>query len=273
MNAGTTHGRADAAASAGAAAVGVDWAAVHAIDLVYVPDCHRLCGDAHCCSFGRHKARFRMMGQQPSQELPLLPGEYEHMAATGALAQFGEYERRRGAFALDAARAVPYESIVSRRPGCACEHATRPTICRLYPLFPVHDVGGRLLGVEPQFGVYEELEALDGTPRACAVDSLPFDQLQLFLDLCGRLAASPLHLFCLHAYRATKRHVADGLRRRLAAKPQDAFALFEWQLLKDRLVDRDALRAELTALADAFAAHYGPRFALPAPMPAGGGEP
>ena len=271
MNAAGTQGRAAAGAVAGASVGGVDWAAVHAIDLVYVQDCHRLCGDAHCCSFARHKARFRMLGQQAFQELPLLPGEHEHMAATGALAQFGDCERRRGAFALDAERAVPYESIVSRRPGCACEHATRPTICRLYPLFPVHDVAGRLLGVEPQFGVYEELEALDGAPRACAVGSLPFEQLRLFLALCDHLARSPLHLFCLHAYRAAKRHVAEGLRRRLATSPQSAFALFEWQLLKDRLVDRDALRAELTALADAFAAHYGERFVLPAPADAAGG--
>ncbi len=258
------------AGSAPAAAVGggggsVDWGAVYATDLVYVQDCHRLCGDAHCCSFARHKARFRMLGRKPFQELPLLPGEYEHMAATGALAQFGDCERRRGELALDAARAVPYESIVSHRAGCACEHATRPTICRLYPLFPVHDVAGRLLGVEPHFGVYEELEVLEGLPRACAVGSLPFEQLQLFLSLCSRLAASPLHLFCLHAYRATKRHAVAGLQRRLAAAPQSAFALFEWQMLKGRLVDREALRAELTALADAFAAHYGDRFALPAP--------
>ena len=271
MSSAPANGRADAQAAAGGD--GVDWDAVHAIDLVYVQDCPRLCGDAHCCSFARHKARFRMLAQQPFQELPLLPGEYEHMAARGALAQFGEFERRRGEFVLDAARAMPYESIVSRRPGCACEHATRPTICRLYPLFPVHDVAGRLLGVEPQFGVYEELEALDGAPRACAVGSLPFEQLHLFLGLCGRLAASPLHLFCLHAYRATKRHVVDGLRRRLATAPQSAFALFEWQLLKNRLVDRDALRTELAALADAFSAHYGERFALPAPSNAAGGPP
>ena len=77
----------------------------------------------------------------------------------------------------------------------------------------------------------------------------------------------------LHAYRATKRHVVDGLRRRLATAPQSAFALFEWQLLKNRLVDRDALRTELAALADAFSAHYGERFALPAPSNAAGGPP
>jgi hypothetical protein len=96
------NGRADAQAAAGGD--GVDWDAVHAIDLVYVQDCHRLCGDAHCCSFARHKARFRMLAQQPFQELPLLPGEYEHMAARGAWAQFGECERRSGAFVLEAAR-------------------------------------------------------------------------------------------------------------------------------------------------------------------------
>jgi hypothetical protein len=238
---------------------------VFGIDLVYQQDCHRLCGDAHCCSFTRHKARFRMLGQQPFQELPLLPGEHEHLAASGGLLQFGDFEHRRGELVLDATRAVPFESIVSRRPGCACEHATRPTICRLYPLFPVHDIAGRLLGVEPQFGIYEELERLDGLPRACALESLPFAQLQLFLSLCGHLAASPLHLFCLHAYRTTKRHATAGLQRRLAAAPQSAFGLFEWQLLKGRLLDRSALRAELTALADAFASHYGDRFALPAP--------
>jgi hypothetical protein len=246
---------------------GVDWQRVQGLDLVYRRDCWQLCGDAHCCSFARHKARFRMLGKEPFQELPLLPGEYEFLAATGGLAQFGDHVHRRSRFALDERRAVHVESVVSRRPGCACDHATRPTVCRLYPLLPIHDVGGRLLGVDGEFGIYEALERLAGLPRACQIDAVPVAQLHLFLELAAELAQSPLHLFHLHAYRATKRHAVATLERTLAAKPQDPFQLFEWLLLKDRLLAKDELRAELRQLADAFAAEYGDRFQLPAPSP------
>lgn len=244
---------------------GVDWDAVYRLDLVYQPDCWRLCGDAHCCSFARHKARFRIVGRKPFQELPLLPGEAAFLRRTGAMAQFQEHVHKQTEFVLDDHRAIPVESIVSHRPGCACEHATRPTICRLYPLFPVLDLDGRLLGVEPRFGIYEELEQLEQLERACRLDSLPFAQLGVFLELVGHLAQSPLHLFCLHAYRIAKRHAVDKLARNLARQPQGAFALFEWLLLKGQLFDVEPLRAELRQLADAFAARYGERFVLPRP--------
>ncbi len=255
-----------------ATADGVDWDEVQRLDLVYQPDCWRACGDAHCCSFARHKQRFRLLGGKHFQELPLLPGELEHMARTGATAQFGEFVHKKVEFALDGARAIHVESIVSHRPGCACEHATRPTVCRLYPLFPVHDVAGRLLGVEPAFGIYEELEDLDGLPRACELRALPFAQLQVFLELTSLLARSPLHLFHLHAYRVAKRHVVANLRERLAHAPQSAFAMFEWLLLKGRAFDRERLRQELRELADEFAAHHGARFVLPAPARGAAGD-
>lgn len=243
----------------------VDWAAIHRLDLVYRPDCWQLCGDAHCCSFARHKARFRLLGGKPFQELPLLPGEWQYLQQTGATAQFQEHTHKLTEFALDEQRAMAVESVVSHRAGCACDHATRPTICRLYPLFPQHDVDGRLLGIEPHFGIYEEMEALDGIGRACALDSLPFAQLSIFLELVGHLAQSPLHLFYLHAYRIVKRHAVDNLRQRLAQQPQSAFTLFEWLLMKGRVVARESLRAELRDLADRFASRYGNAFVLPAP--------
>jgi hypothetical protein len=251
-----------------ATADGVDWDEVQRLDLVYQPDCWRACGDAHCCSFARHKQRFRLLGGKPFQELPLLPGELEHMTRTGAVAQFGDFTHKKVEFAIDGGRAIHVESIVSSRPGCACDHATRPTVCRLYPLFPVHDVAGRLLAVEPAFGIYEELERLDGLEPACALRSLPFDQLQLFLRLAALLAQSPVHLFHLQAYRIAKQHVVANLQQRLAQQPQSAFPLFEWLLLKGRAFDREPLRQRLQALADEFRAHYGARFVLPAPAAA-----
>src|SRR5262245_64791796 len=94
---------------------------IYATDLRYVTDCWTLCGDAHCCSFSRYKARFRLIAQTPFQELPLLPGEYEFLASKGWLAQFGDYDHKVFEFVLDK-RCMRVESIISRRPHCACNH-------------------------------------------------------------------------------------------------------------------------------------------------------
>jgi hypothetical protein len=243
----------------------VDWARVYGIDLVYRKDCWQLCGDAHCCNFSRHKSRFRIVGKKPFQELPLLPGEYEYLAQSGGLAQFQDHQHRRTTLALDERRAVTLETIVSHRPGCACDHATRPTICRLYPLFPILDVDGRVCGIEPHFGVYEELEALASMEPACRIDAIPTQQMSLFLELVGCLTPSPLHLFHLHAYRVAKAHLASRLRAQLGDSGKDPFTTFEWQLMRGKLFDTERLRAELSALADRFEARYGDRFRLPAP--------
>jgi hypothetical protein len=234
---------------------------LYAIDLVYQPACYKLCGDAHCCSFTRHKQHFRVLGKRPFQELPLLPGEYDFLAARGLLAQFGEHERKASAYPLCDGSALSVDAIVSYRTGgCVCEHATRPLVCRLYPLLPVLDEVGRLHGIEP-FGVYEELELLSGQSPACRIASLPFDQLTLFLEVVRLLAEAPLVAFHLAAYRLAKRHVAARLS--VARKPdENVFAQFEWALLRKRLFDHTALRAELGLLANRYRNYWGERFVL-----------
>lgn len=232
------------------------------IDLVYQPDCYKLCGDAHCCSFARHKQHFRILGKRAFQELPLLPGEYAFLAARDQLRQFGEFERKASAYPLGDGRALCVDSIVSYRTGgCVCEHATRPIVCRLYPLLPVIDEVGRVSGIEP-FGVYEELERISEQAPACQIQSLPLAQLELFLSVCRLLAEEPLISFHLAAYRLAKRHVAARLAQ--ARKGQEnVFAQFEWALLRKRLFDHDALRSELCGLAERYRAHWGERFELP----------
>jgi hypothetical protein len=182
---------------------------LYAIDLVYRAGCHSRCGDAFCCNFARHKQHFSFLGRRPMQELPLLAGEYEWLAARGWLAQFGEHEHREFSLALPDGRSIHADSIVSTRAGCACDHATRPVICRLYPLLPVFDVDGRLTGVE-SLTIYDEIERIAGAPRSCKVDDLPFDQLDLWLRFTAVLARRPAWLFQLAAYRVLKQR---GRRR------------------------------------------------------------
>ncbi len=67
---------------------------IYATDLRYVPDCYKLCGDAHCCNFSRYKQKFAFMGRSHFQELPLLPGEFEFLRDQGYLAQFQDHELR-----------------------------------------------------------------------------------------------------------------------------------------------------------------------------------
>ena len=223
---------------------------VYATDLVYVKDCWKLCGDAHCCSFQRYKSRYRVIAQSPFQELPLLPGEWAWLQQRGWAAQFEPCEFREQVFGIDG-RSLRHESVISRRPGCACDHATRPTICRLYPLLPRFDLEGRLIGVE-RTGIYEEMERIGGLPAACKLEQLPFDQMTPFLSLAAALASSPLLRWHLEAYRLTKRHVADRLAQRVQQTGKDVFAAFEGAFLRSALIDKPALQTELATLMQAF---------------------
>jgi hypothetical protein len=228
-------------------------------DLVYQPDCWKLCGDAHCCSFARHKARFHLLAQGAHQDLPLLPGEFDFLRFKGWLGQFQDFDRQELAYDFGAG-VVRMDTVSSRRPGCACNHDTRTVICRLYPLLPVFDIDGRLVDTE-LLSVYEELEALEGIAPACQLTALPFEQIGIFLKLCGLLGSSPAFLFHLAAYRLAKRHVFDRLAHRKAETGKSAFALFEGAYLRRRLFDHPLLKAELATLHAAFKQRYGDRYA------------
>ncbi len=159
---------------------------IYSTDLVYVKDCWQLCGDAHCCNFSRYKSRFRLMGQTPFQELPLLPGEYQFLEQNGWLTQFGDYDLKATEYELSDVK-LKIESIISRRPNCACDHATRPVVCRLYPLLPVFDIEGTCINTEPM-GIFEELEQIAGLSQACQLRSLPFDEMEKFLAITDELS-------------------------------------------------------------------------------------
>jgi hypothetical protein len=228
---------------------------VYRTDLVYVPDCWKLCGDAHCCSFMRYKSRFRILAQTDFQELPLLPGEFDYLADQGWLAQFEPYQRRRQSFVIDG-RTVWHDCIVSQRPGCACNHATRPTICRLYPLMPCFDVDGALVGVEDA-GIYEALEQTAGLPRVCRIEAVPLNQLTPFMNLASALARSPLLRFHLEAYRLTRLHVAERVAQRYGqSQGRDVFRVFEGLMLRAQLVDKPILTAALTQTMQRFDARW-----------------
>ncbi|MDB6138422.1 MAG: hypothetical protein JWO94_1494, partial [Verrucomicrobiaceae bacterium] len=234
------------------------FATIYATDLVFEPDCWKLCGDAHCCSFTRHKAKFRMMAKDSAQELPLLPGEWEFLCENGWDKQFAEHEFRASTHVV-AGRSLRIESVVSKRPMCICDHGTRTTVCRLYPLVPQFEVGGGLAGTEP-LGIYEELEQLDGLPPACQVTGLEFPQLNLFLHMTRALASHPVLLFYLMAYRVTKQHARQRVAAKKSAAPeQSAFRLFETAYLRRQLLDQALLDQELTDLLTAFSTHYGSR--------------
>jgi len=233
---------------------------VYSLDLVYEPDCWRLCGDAHCCSFARHKARFRLLGtgDRPAQELPLLPGEFDFLESRGWVSQFHDYERKTVRYDFGPG-AVTLDTVTSARPGCACDHATRTTVCRLYPLLPVYEAGGALAGTEP-LGLYEELEILDGLEPACRIAALPFGQLNLYLELTRLLGDDPALRFHLMAYRLVKRHIAERLGSARATSGKSAFSLFESGFLRRRLLDHPQIKAELAALWEDFASRHGPAF-------------
>ena len=238
---------------------------IYATDLVYVSNCWKLCGDAHCCSFARYKAKFRLIARTPFQELPLLPGEYEYLQAKGWLAQFGDHDHKVVEYPLDGGN-LRVESIISRRPLCACDHDTRPTICRLYPLLPVFTIDGALLEVE-SVGLYELLEEIEGLAPACQLTALPFNELQKLLVITGELARHPIFLYYLAAYRQTKAHVQSRLLSVKAKQSGTAFALFESLLIRKNLIDHATLKAQLDDLLNQFRIQYGGHFQITTTRP------
>ncbi len=231
---------------------------IYTTDLVYVSNCWRLCGDAHCCSFARYKARFKLIARTPFQELPLLPGEYEYLQGKGWLTQFGDHDHKVIEYAVDDYM-LKIESIVSRRPRCACDHDTRPVICRLYPLLPVFAPDGALTGVET-IGIYEELEKLANLAPACQLTDIPFSELPKFLTITSEIAKEPTFLFYLEAYRLTKQHVQEKLSAANQQTQGDVFAQFERLLIRRQAIDHIELKRKLSALVQQFQQKYGPRF-------------
>jgi hypothetical protein len=199
-----------------------------------------------------------MIGKKPFQELPLLPGEYEFLAEKGWLTQFDPFEHRVMEFPLESGM-MRAESIVSKRPNCACDHEIRPTVCRLYPLLPVFDRHGRLIATEP-LSIYEEMEIIEGIKPICEVKSLSFEQFDKFLKIATQLGGSPIHLFYLEAYRRAKRHVAERLSTQRDEYMCDVFSAFENALIRRRLTDSEKLKIELNDLAREFKRLYGEVF-------------
>jgi len=249
------------------------FARIYDLDLVYRPNCWKLCGDAHCCSFTRYKSRFVFLGNKPFQELLLLPGEWDYLVARGATEQFGDHEHKQYAFPIGE-RFIRADTLLSRKPHCACEHDTRTTVCRLYPVLPVFDIEGHLVGTEP-FGIFEELEQLEGMPRACQIDAVPLGQLDLLLTLVAEIGRIPLFVFYASAYQLAKAQVRTRLAATKRDKPaQSAFSHFENAFFRQQLLDDAALGVELEALRQRFSARYGAAFdraldsmIVPAPEP------
>ena len=239
----------------------IDFDIIYGTDLVYVPGCWQLCGDAHCCSFSRHKSRFKLLGRAPGQELPLLPGEHEYLKRNGYLDQFQDHKYRAVPFRFGN-REIVIETIFSRRQGCACDHSARTTICRLYPILPVFDLDGRLVGVD-RVGIYDQLEDLDGQERICKVDTFPVSELEKLLIVTREIAREPRALFYISAFKLALDYVRERLVMLKGEQTASYFQVFENSVVRNLLIEQDVLADKLNALADAFEARYELEFKLP----------
>ncbi|MDB5321396.1 MAG: hypothetical protein JWN40_3027 [Phycisphaerales bacterium] len=241
---------------------------IYASDLVYSPGCWTLCGDANCCNFGRYKSQMKLLGRSHAQELPLLPGEFEYLQHKGWLGEFPGGEHRVVEYPL-ACGTMRLEFMVgTSSAGCACRHATRTTVCRLYPLLPLFDIDGRLTGVDPNFGIFEELESLDALPRACQLTTIPFGEMDKFLAITAAIGQDPTTVFYATAYHLTKAHARAQLAAAQAsqgARQISGLALFEGLFALKRLLDQNVLRAQVEELAGRFRDRYGAAFRLAEP--------
>ena len=238
---------------------------IYATDLVYAPDCWKLCGDAHCCNFARYKSQMGVIGKQTFQELPLFPGEMDFLRARGFGADFGDFEHRVTEFPLTRGT-MKIEVLVSRGKTCACQHDTRTTVCRLYPLMPRFDDDGQLSGVDTQFGMFEQIERLAVMPRACQVSSIPFVEMDKLLTICRAIGANPTHVFYVKAFEIAKAHaiakIAEARRAVPTGREVSSFQIFQGLYALKQLLDPFVMRRQLDALADRFAERFGDAFSV-----------
>lgn len=239
--------------------------AIYATDLIYAPDCWKLCGDAHCCNFARYKSQMGVTSGHTFQELPLLPGEMEFIRARNFDRDFGEFEHRVIDFPLTRG-VMKLEFLVSRGKTCACRHDTRTTVCRLYPLLPVFDDGGKMTGVDTLFGMFEHIERLDVLPRACQITSVPFGETEKLLAICNAIGTNPTQVFYLKAFELAKAHATakiEAARRSVPPGRQvSSFRIFQGLYALKQLLDPAVMRRELDVLANRFAALHGDRFSI-----------
>jgi hypothetical protein len=240
----------------------VNFERIYSTNLVFQPDCWKLCGDAHCCSFQRYKKNFKLIGSPPGGQLPLLPGEYEWLRQQNLLGEFQEHEHRVtthqfGKYTLH------IEALVAKSAFCPCTQASRTTICRLYPLLPIFDESGRVIAADPVFGSFEVIEELQQLERACKITQMPINEMNKFLAIADEIGRDPVALFYAKAYAMTLNHVKSRLPGLHAArKGENYFSTYEMSLIRSKLIDQVALNGELSALAGRFEERYGSAFSL-----------
>jgi hypothetical protein len=174
---------------------------------------------------------------------------------------FGDFEHRVIDYPLNSGK-IKADFIVSRNKNCACEHSTRTTVCRLYPLLPIYDIDGKMTGVDRHFGIFEEIEQIDGIERACKITNVPFDEVSKFFDIATEIGKSPKAVFYITAYSMAKAHARQQLAMGKKTSGMSALALLERAFLSRRLLNQDVLRPQIEALAVKFKQHYGERFVL-----------
>ena len=240
----------------------INFERIYATDLMFVPDCWKLCGDGHCCSFQRYKVRFKLIGAPPVGHLPLLPGEHTWLRESGLLDKMRGPEHRVETYEFNGRR-LQLETLIAKEPMCFCTHETRTTVCRLYPLLPLFDDEGHLTGASATFGSFEVLEELEKLERACKITHMPLGEADKFAIIAGEIARDPVALYYARAYAMTLDHVRQRLPElRAARKDSSYFTTYEMSLVRGKLIDQAFLSRELTAMAERFEQRYGAAFSL-----------
>jgi len=233
---------------------------VHQTDLTYVEGCWKLCGDAHCCHYDRYR-RESTPQDRGMTRIPMLAGEYRYMEERGLLSQYSSPRLETHALPLRSGL-YRFELLTVPASGrCPCDHNRRPTVCRLYPLLPVYAVGRGLVGIDTNFGVFEEVEELAKIERACKVTQAPFTQFDHFLRIATAVADSPDCMFGMMAYSLIKRHFRDRLLGIMRDQGLPAYPALGMMMSSGAMYDRDLLIADLDDMAAEFQRVYGPDFA------------
>jgi hypothetical protein len=237
----------------------------HAAGGIGVADCWTNCA-SYCCKTNHPDQQFSLM-KCGSAGLVYPLAEYQFLERHGRLQAGARETTLHHTFVFNEERdlRLRFVTTICDLGGQCSEPAYRPLICKFYPFYPAPDL------TEPAAPLTEFVtgSVIDqhwnelNAPHPCWIVREKHDVVTRQTEPAVALIAQHPYLsFYLGAAAIFVRHVAEGARRAGLpapdADPRKFFAQWEVMYLSGRLIDKPALRSDLTVYHAALERRLGP---------------
>lgn len=229
----------------------IDWKKIHeAHNGMFRENCWETC-NSYCCN-------------KKELIIPLFPGEYKFLEKNNLLEKDFEESHRQFKFNVKNTT-FKIDTIICKLKGKCVYHQNRPVICKLFPLFPVVQDDGKIIGIEILdpfdmfWGYIFEDNRLLANP-CTLVSALNPKLITQFINLCNNILLYPINIFYIMLSHIYKRNLFDLIINKyphLLKEGPDIFFQKYKPFLRMKNMDTAKLKHEAEELFDKFTSHWG----------------